>query len=472
MSYTKQTWLNSPPSKDTPLSAARFNHMEDGIEAADATASAAVPSTRKINGQALSGDVTLIASDVGLGNVDNTSDATKPISTATASALATKADADETVSGSANGTSTSLVLWTGTAAQFAAVTPKDPATVYVYPGGVSIGGQSVVTTRTSTATVTVDHTKVTAALTGFPLYVDLSSMPAGFWETVTPGGGSIRCYAGSTQLAREVVSCDPVTKTGELHVKTDLSSTKDTVLTISVEGASSEPGIGSPFGARAVWSDYSLVSHDGGLTDVLGNVPDLSAWIANPGSSPTTYTLTPNQYQLPGVGVGLLGSKGGSYFTAGDSGVRWPKTVKAVAQMSLWAKPIQSGNRVIVDHRQIGENGQIITSSSSTSFGNGFISVQTFVAQPGRVALLNAQPLSSAVSLNLNLWNYLVVKTSTSTPFPTDLTLGQAAIAGGANFNGLFDEFRLCDIARSAGWIAAEYANQSSPASFYTAAPA
>ena len=37
------------------------------------------------------GVVTLVKSDVGLGNVDNTSDADKPISTATAAALAEKA---------------------------------------------------------------------------------------------------------------------------------------------------------------------------------------------------------------------------------------------------------------------------------------------------------------------------------------------------------------------------------------------
>ena len=50
-------------------------------EAADATK---VPNTRKVNGHALSADVTVTKGDVGLGNVDNTSDADKPISTAQA----------------------------------------------------------------------------------------------------------------------------------------------------------------------------------------------------------------------------------------------------------------------------------------------------------------------------------------------------------------------------------------------------
>jgi hypothetical protein len=46
-----------------------------------------VPTSRSINGKALSSNISLTASDVGLGNVDNTSDMNKPISTATQNAL-------------------------------------------------------------------------------------------------------------------------------------------------------------------------------------------------------------------------------------------------------------------------------------------------------------------------------------------------------------------------------------------------
>lgn len=47
----------------------------------------AVPNTRTVNGHALSSDVTVTKGDVGLGNADNTSDANKPVSTATAAAI-------------------------------------------------------------------------------------------------------------------------------------------------------------------------------------------------------------------------------------------------------------------------------------------------------------------------------------------------------------------------------------------------
>lgn len=49
---------------------------------------ALVPGTRTVNSKALSSDITLNKSDIGLSNVDNTSDANKPVSDDTAAAIA------------------------------------------------------------------------------------------------------------------------------------------------------------------------------------------------------------------------------------------------------------------------------------------------------------------------------------------------------------------------------------------------
>ena len=56
-----------------------------------------VPTTRTVNGHALTGDVTVAKSDLGLGSVDNTSDADKPISTATQAALDAKVSVAQAV---------------------------------------------------------------------------------------------------------------------------------------------------------------------------------------------------------------------------------------------------------------------------------------------------------------------------------------------------------------------------------------
>ncbi len=58
----------------------------------DTALAAKVATTRQVNGHALSADVTVTKSDVGLGNVDNTSDTNKPVSSATQTALNGKSD--------------------------------------------------------------------------------------------------------------------------------------------------------------------------------------------------------------------------------------------------------------------------------------------------------------------------------------------------------------------------------------------
>lgn len=60
-----------------------------------------VSTTVKVNGHALSADVTVSKSDVGLSNVDNTSDANKPVSTAQQTALDKKVNKTTTVNGHA-----------------------------------------------------------------------------------------------------------------------------------------------------------------------------------------------------------------------------------------------------------------------------------------------------------------------------------------------------------------------------------
>jgi len=75
------------------LGTAAMADLTDLATAAQGTkADNAVPNTRTVNGKALSGDVTLAKGDVGLGNVSNTADADKPVSTATSTALGLKAD--------------------------------------------------------------------------------------------------------------------------------------------------------------------------------------------------------------------------------------------------------------------------------------------------------------------------------------------------------------------------------------------
>jgi hypothetical protein len=75
--------------------------VESDISGLTADLAAKVPSTRTVNGHALNADVTVSKGDVGLGNVDNTSDANKPVSMAQQTALDGKVDKTTTVNGHA-----------------------------------------------------------------------------------------------------------------------------------------------------------------------------------------------------------------------------------------------------------------------------------------------------------------------------------------------------------------------------------
>ena len=119
---------------------------------------------------------------------------------------------------------------------------------------------------TNRVKVTVLATKVDADLTNFPVYVDLSGLPAGFHTNVNQTDGrDIRVTKadGSTELAREVVFYDSATNTGELHFKADaLANATDTDFYIYYgNAAATEPAVGATYGRNAVWSDYKAVYH-------------------------------------------------------------------------------------------------------------------------------------------------------------------------------------------------------------------
>lgn len=135
--------------------------------------------------------------------------------------------------------------------------------------------------------VTISNVQVTADLTDYPIYVDLSDMPASFWAAVANGGGDIRVYKddGTTELAREVVKCDTATELGELHIKYagTLSSSIDTVIIIDVDGARSDYATTDTYGRNNVWSGHNIVQH-------LESTGDNSTGGANPSVNTVAYT--------------------------------------------------------------------------------------------------------------------------------------------------------------------------------------
>lgn len=82
-SISKDSAFVGVTDKDIPSALAVKKHLSGSLLGY-------VPITRTINGYPLSTNISLNKTDVGLGNVDNTSDANKPVSTAQAASIATK----------------------------------------------------------------------------------------------------------------------------------------------------------------------------------------------------------------------------------------------------------------------------------------------------------------------------------------------------------------------------------------------
>jgi len=131
--------------------------------------------------------------------------------------------------------------------------------------GVSAGGGGPDGTQYYVE-ITIASSEVSSTLTDFPVYVDLSDLPAAFFTNVQSDGGDIRVTEsnGSTRAPVDLVSIDTGSSTGELHfLASSISSSSDTTYRIYYDGGSglSQPGVATTYGRNAVWADYAGVWH-------------------------------------------------------------------------------------------------------------------------------------------------------------------------------------------------------------------
>lgn len=118
-------------------------------------------------------------------------------------------------------------------------------------------------------------------LTSFPVYLDLSDLPAAFHTNVKTDGCDIRVVESdeTTETPFELVEYDSTGDTGELHLLVDtLSYTATTTFYVYYgnSGASCYSATDT-YGRNAVWANYVAVYHfnddpsGGSMTDATGN---------------------------------------------------------------------------------------------------------------------------------------------------------------------------------------------------------
>jgi hypothetical protein len=123
--------------------------------------------------------------------------------------------------------------------------------------------------------ITVQSSKVAATLTDFPVYVDLSDLPAGFFTNVDSAGDDIRVTQsdGTTECAFELVSINTGASTGGVwFMANSLNAASNTDFYIYYgNAAASAYAAGAAYGRNAVWADDQAMIHDGGGTNSVGS---------------------------------------------------------------------------------------------------------------------------------------------------------------------------------------------------------
>ena len=330
------------------------------------------------------------------------------------------------------------------------------------------------------ATVTIDSTLVDSDLTNFPVYVDLSDLPSvGFWDAVANGGGDIRVFLSddSTELPREVVSCNTATETGELHFLLDyLSSSSDTDIHIYADGVSSDYAAGATYGRDAVWADYARVYH---LRESSGTTATDSS-----GNADGTYNGT-----LPdplGVGQDFNGSS--DYVDAGNGalGIASGFTLSAmiasdsvasgVKHICTYDDSVEPTRDRMFQFRIEADELRIIRFNSS----NGVLANQVSTTSPVSVGNNHVAFTFDTTNGSVGYVDSVSVVTDSSTTANRDsgayanLTVGARDSGAGIveYFDGDIGFLRVRTSGVSADWISAEHENQSSPSTFYSASAA
>ena len=322
--------------------------------------------------------------------------------------------------------------------------------------------------------IVIDHTKVpNTDQVNFPV---LFSGTYSYLATVANGGyvQSPEGYdivftsdmAGTNKLDHEVESYDPTTGaiTAWVRIPT-LSHTADTVIYLNYGSSAIAASQENPTG---VWdSSYEGVWH---FVPTTGGSVDDSTYNGNNASF-----MSGN-----GFATGLIG--GVVSFATGDSYIQFPNTPSmnnwTAQSISFWvnAQPYSTASTAI---------GALIAKGSNEwalFFNEGLVNgvgVEPFDRQGSIVGAL-AQTSGAVAD---NTWHKIDVTISSSSyvslfvdgalnaggqsPAPSTTT-GTVILGGQVGMPFLVDELRLSNIARSADWLAAEYANENSPATFYT----
>jgi len=321
--------------------------------------------------------------------------------------------------------------------------------------------------------ITILSSKVDADLENYPVYVDLSDLPAGFHTNVNQTDGRdirVTTYNGTSEVPREVVFYDAATDTGELHFKGNVDGDTNTDFYIYYgNSVASDYAVDHTFGRNNVWgTNYKAVYHMGDLT--TSTISDSTG--VNNGTKKAANEPVETDAKI---------AKGQSFDGADDYvDAPIPNLIDYTYEAWFYTRSFVNGNAndgtgtYFVD-RQIGDNPLASPKAISGNFAHQYRDN----AGAGLEAVQGG-------AIQLDTWQHVVWGRNGGTEFFIYVNTIKNSIADtlgaltpdspriGAHqslaifFNGLIDEIRISNLARSSTWISTEYNNQSSPSTFYS----
>jgi len=301
--------------------------------------------------------------------------------------------------------------------------------------------------------ITIDHTKVAADLTDFPVLMSLTD--ADLAAHAQSNGYDIAFIDdNANQLNHEIERYNPTN--GELTAWVQvpsLSSTVDTVLYVYY----GNPSASNQQNKTGVWdSNYKMVQH---LNQISGTQYDSTA---------NGHNAVPNG----GVGQGVTGKIDGADSFAGDAS-QYLSVGSITASdwtISFWANS-KSTNYVVIYPIGLGAQTGIGMGGTYPQVANSFYFYDGINLPVG------------GPSVQTNTWYYVVVtKSGTSC---TIYVNGVSQVSGtilnvaitnlyigrridGYPFNGIIDEVRVSNTTRNSALISTEHSNQQAPSIFYS----
>lgn len=323
--------------------------------------------------------------------------------------------------------------------------------------------------------VTIPSVAVSAAVTDFPVYLDLSLLPAAFWAHAQADGGDIRVTEsdGSTRCPVDLVTINAGLQTGELHfLASSLSSVTDSVFRVYYgHGGLSQPLPTDTYGRNAVWGDYAAVWH---LEEDPAGAPPQMSDATGTGHNGAAQGSMSSGASIPArLGRGLEFDYTQNV-QVGDLGVSnsSPITVQAWANLTEWGARgnytiFASGAKVLLRLDTAAKRPEFVV--------NDLAGAADRVLGPATVA--GAWAMYHGVYDGEQLRAYTdgvgqSIAVSGSYTWERTTTynnIGAFIDPGGhRGFEGGIDEVRIRASALSTAWIQAEALNQSNPAGFYS----